>query len=76
MFEKIKSDTQSSMDKSIDNFKSVLSKIRAGRPNPSILDQVIVDYLDLILLSSNLPTYLLQMHPLFPLVFGIKMLSH
>ena len=30
MFEKIKSDTKSSMDKSIDNFKSVLSKIRAG----------------------------------------------
>ena len=47
MFDQIKSDTTSSMDKSIDNFKSVLSKIRAGRPNPSILDQVLVDYLDL-----------------------------
>ncbi len=34
----------STMDKSIDSFKSVLSKIRAGRPNPSILDQVTVDY--------------------------------
>ena len=50
MFEKIKSDTKSSMDKSIDNFRSVLSKIRAGRPNPSILDQVTVDYF-----GSNTP---------------------
>ena len=50
MFDKIKSDTKSSMDKSIDNFKLVLSKIRAGRPNPSILDQVIVDYF-----GSNTP---------------------
>ena len=50
MFEKIKSDTRSSMDKSIENFKSVLSKIRAGRPNPSILDQVTVDYF-----GSNTP---------------------
>jgi ribosome recycling factor len=32
------------MDKSIDSFKATLSKIRAGRPNPSILDQVSVDY--------------------------------
>jgi ribosome recycling factor len=32
------------MDKSIENFKTTLSKIRAGRPNPSILDQVSVDY--------------------------------
>ena len=50
MFDQIKSDTTSSMDKSIDNFKSVLSKIRAGRPNPSILDQVLVDYF-----GSNTP---------------------
>ena len=50
MFNQIKSDTTSSMDKSIDNFKSVLSKIRAGRPNPSILDQVLVDYF-----GSNTP---------------------
>ena len=50
MFEKIKSDTKSSMDKSIDNFKAILSKIRAGRPNPSILDQVIIDYF-----GSNTP---------------------
>ena len=50
MFDKIKSDTTSSMDKSIDNFKSVLSKIRAGRPNPSILDQVMIDYF-----GSNTP---------------------
>jgi len=44
MFNKIKADTISTMDKSIDNFKATLSKIRAGRPNPSILDQVSVDY--------------------------------
>jgi len=44
MFDKIKADTISTMDKSIDNFKATLSKIRAGRPNPSILDQVSVDY--------------------------------
>ena len=50
MFDQIKTDTTSSMDKSIDNFKSVLSKIRAGRPNPSILDQVLVDYF-----GSNTP---------------------
>ena len=44
MFDKIKDDTISTMDKSIDSFKATLSKIRAGRPNPSILDQVSVDY--------------------------------
>ena len=44
MFDKIKSDTTSTMDKSIDSFQSALSKIRAGRPNPSILDQILVDY--------------------------------
>jgi ribosome recycling factor len=44
MFDKIKADTISTMDKSIENFKTTLSKIRAGRPNPSILDQVSVDY--------------------------------
>ena len=50
MFDKIKSDTASTMDKSIDSFQSVLSKIRAGRPNPSILDQIMVNYFD-----SNTP---------------------
>ncbi len=44
MFDKIKSDTVSTMDKSIESFKNVLGKIRAGRPNPSILDQVMADY--------------------------------
>ena len=44
MFDKIKADTKSTMDKSIENFQSILSKIRAGRPNPSILDQITVDY--------------------------------
>tara|TARA_B100000900_G_C20413491_1_gene647881 strand:- start:56 stop:613 length:558 start_codon:yes stop_codon:yes gene_type:complete len=44
MFDKIKSDTTSTMDKSIESFKTTLSKIRAGRPNPSILDQVAIDY--------------------------------
>tara|TARA_Y100000768_G_C23973423_1_gene681756 strand:+ start:1725 stop:2282 length:558 start_codon:yes stop_codon:yes gene_type:complete len=50
MFDKIKADTKSTMDKSIDSFKLTLSKIRAGRPNPSILDQVSVDYF-----GSNTP---------------------
>ena len=50
MFDKIKSDTASTMDKSIESFQSVLSKIRAGRPNPSILDQIMVNYFD-----SNTP---------------------
>tara|TARA_B100001063_G_scaffold14199_1_gene11021 strand:- start:107 stop:664 length:558 start_codon:yes stop_codon:yes gene_type:complete len=44
MFDKIKSDTTSTMDKSINSFQTALSKIRAGRPNPSILDQIMVDY--------------------------------
>ena len=44
MFNEIKADTVSTMDKSIESFKTTLSKIRAGRPNPSILDQVNVDY--------------------------------
>ena len=46
MFDKIKSDTTSTMDKSIENFKSTLSKIRAGRPNPSMLDHIDADYFD------------------------------
>ena len=50
MFDKIKSDTAATMDKSIESFHQVLSKIRAGRPNPSILDQVTVDYF-----GSNTP---------------------
>ena len=50
MFDKIKSDTASTMEKSIESFQSVLSKIRAGRPNPSILDQIMVNYFD-----SNTP---------------------
>ena len=53
MFDKIKADTISTMDKSIDNFKATLSKIRAGRPNPSILDQVSVDTLALSHLLNN-----------------------
>ncbi len=50
MFDTIKAETTSTMDKSIDSFKATLSKIRAGRPNPSILDQVVVDYF-----GSNTP---------------------
>ena len=74
MFDKIKSDTKSSMDKSIDNFKIVLSKIRAGRPNPSILDQVIVDYFGSNTPIKQLTIFQLLMLLLYHLAFGIKML--
>ena len=53
MFEKIKSDTKSSMDKSIDNFKSVLSKIRAGRPK-NIKDKLISELKNVLLKESKL----------------------
>ena len=53
MFEKIKSDTRSSMDKSIENFKSVLSKIRAGRPK-NIKDKLISELKNVLLKESKL----------------------
>jgi ribosome recycling factor len=40
----IKKNTVTKMDKSIEAFKSELSKIRTGRAHPGILDQVQVEY--------------------------------
>lgn len=40
----IKKNTEQKMAKSIESFKSELSKIRTGRAHPGILDQVQVDY--------------------------------
>tara|TARA_B100001179_G_C18532108_1_gene377578 strand:+ start:47 stop:604 length:558 start_codon:yes stop_codon:yes gene_type:complete len=46
MFNEIKKDTDNLMNKSIDSLHQSLGKIRAGRPNPSMLDQVEADYFD------------------------------
>ena len=50
MIDGIKKEAENLMGKSLEALKASLSKIRAGRPNPSILDQVIVDYF-----GSNTP---------------------
>lgn len=44
MTNEIKKDAESRMDKSLDNFKSHISKIRTGRAHPSILDGIQVEY--------------------------------
>lgn len=44
MIEDIKKDAEQRMKKSIDSFKSELSKIRTGRAHTSLLDHVTVDY--------------------------------
>jgi len=41
---KIISDVQSHMEKAIDHLESELAKIRAGKANPSMLDNIHVDY--------------------------------
>lgn len=41
---KIFSDTESQMEKALDHLESELSKIRAGKANPSMLDGIYVDY--------------------------------
>ncbi len=46
MFDEIKKNTKDLMDKSIDSLQQSLAKIRAGRPNPSMLDQIEADYFD------------------------------
>ena len=46
MIEVIKKDTESLMNKTIDSLHQTLSKIRAGRPNPSLLDSIEADYFD------------------------------
>ena len=46
MIEGIKQETEKLMGKAIDSLHSTLSKIRAGRPNPSMLDSIEADYFD------------------------------
>jgi len=41
---KILSDTESSMNKALNHLETELSKIRAGKANPSMLDGIMVDY--------------------------------
>lgn len=44
MIEEIKKDTSQRMAKTIDSFREALSKLRTGRANASLLDQVMVAY--------------------------------
>ncbi len=44
MIEEIKQDASERMTKSIDSFRDQLSKLRTGRANASLLDQVMVSY--------------------------------
>ena len=46
MFEEIKKDTEDGMSKAIEVLRQTLNKIRVGRPNPSMLDQIEADYFD------------------------------
>ena len=45
MIEDIKKDLNESMSKALDSLIRNISKIRAGRPNPSLLDDIDADYL-------------------------------
>lgn len=44
MFEELKKDAQTKMQKSIDSLKHDLAKLRTGRAHPSILDGLTVEY--------------------------------
>lgn len=44
MINDIKNDAEARMQKSIESLKSELSKVRTGRPHPSLLNHVTVDY--------------------------------
>ncbi|HHJ34331.1 MAG TPA: ribosome recycling factor [Gammaproteobacteria bacterium] len=44
MIEEILADAETRMGKSVDALQSELVKIRTGRPHPSLLDQIMVDY--------------------------------
>ena len=46
MFEEIKKEANQSMGKAIESLNTACSKIRAGRPNPSMLDHIDADYFD------------------------------
>ena len=41
---KILSDTEASMNKALNHLEAELTKIRAGKANPSMLDGIMVDY--------------------------------
>ncbi len=44
MINEIKKDAETRMQKSIESLKTELSKVRTGRPHPSLLNHVTVDY--------------------------------
>ena len=44
MINEIKKDTEQRMEKSIEAFKTQISKIRTGRAHPSLLDGIHVEY--------------------------------
>ena len=46
MFDDIKKEADHSMGKAIESLNTACSKIRAGRPNPSMLDNIEADYFD------------------------------
>jgi len=46
MIEEIKNATEKSMGKAIESLHQSITKIRAGRPNPSMLDQIEADYFE------------------------------
>ena len=46
MIEEIKNAAEKSMGKAIDSLNQSITKIRAGRPNPSMLDQIEADYFE------------------------------
>ncbi|MBL4851534.1 MAG: ribosome recycling factor [Gammaproteobacteria bacterium] len=50
MIEEIKQDASQRMEKSIESFRDTLVKLRTGRANPSLLDQVMIPYY-----GSNVP---------------------
>jgi ribosome recycling factor len=46
MIEEIKNDAEKSMSKALEALHQSITKIRAGRPNPSMLDQIEADYFE------------------------------
>ncbi len=44
MIDDIKNETEKRMQKSIESLKKNFTKIRTGRANPSLLDQITLDY--------------------------------
>ena len=56
MQEEIYEDTKQRMQKTIDAFKSNLTKIRTGRASPDILDSITVDYYAVSYTHLTLPT--------------------